>query len=114
MRQRVAIATAFTRDRAIVVLDEPFNWLDPIAAFDVKRALRQRVDQGLTLITALHDIATLSGECDAGAIMREGRIALELDRADLRHTAGDLPAFERRLIDMLRNAREVATGGGNL
>lgn len=106
MRQRVAIACAFARPTPIVVLDEPFNWLDPVAAFDAKQALQQRVDDGLTLITALHDIATLTSVCDAGAIMRGGKIALELDDAALRTSAKDLPAFERTMIGTLRAAAQ--------
>ncbi len=110
MRQRVAIAAAFAAKRPIVVLDEPFNWLDPVAAFDVKRVLRRKVQGGLTLITALHDIATLSSQCDAGMMMRAGRIALDLGGRTLREAASDLPEFERKMIDALR--REEASLDG--
>lgn len=102
MRQRVAIAAAFASEMPVVILDEPFNWLDPVAAFDVKRALRKRVDEGLTLITALHDVATLTSECDNGIMMRAGRIALHLDAQTLRDGASDLPRFEQRMIENLR------------
>ena len=103
MRQRVAIAAAFAEGKPVVILDEPFNWLDPVAAFDVKQVLRAMVDQGLTLITALHDLSTLTQYCDAGAMMADGRIALRLDQAALREGAQDMPAFERRMIEALRS-----------
>lgn len=104
MRQRVAIALAFVEGRRIVILDEPFNWLDPVAAYDVKQALRSMVDDGLTLLTALHDLATLVTACDAGLMLADGRVALTIDRPMLVNAAENPVAFERRTIDLLRSA----------
>lgn len=102
MRQRAAIALAFAGGQSLVVLDEPFNWLDPVAAFDLRQALRERCASGLTLVTALHDLATLTMACDAGAVLASGRVALAFDRAMLAEAAGAPAAFERRMIDLLR------------
>jgi len=102
MRQRIAIACAFAGGRDAVVLDEPFNWLDPVAAYDVRVALREMVDDGLMLLTALHDLGTLVAGCDEGVLMSAGRMALSLDAGALR-AARDAPAeFERRMIGALR------------
>jgi ABC-type multidrug transport system ATPase subunit len=106
MRQRVAIAAAFAGGHDIVILDEPFNWLDPVAAFDVRQVLHARVERGLTLVTALHDLATLTQSCDVGAVMAGGRFALTLSGEDLREAGTDLPAFERQMIDVLRSSCE--------
>lgn len=103
MRQRLAIAAAFVSGHGIVILDEPFNWLDPVAAFDLRQALRARVDKGLTLITALHDLGTLAVACDAGSLLADGRVATTLDTALLRMAAKDPQAFERQMIDTLRS-----------
>jgi ABC-type multidrug transport system ATPase subunit len=102
MRQRIAIACAFAGGQDIVILDEPFNWLDPLAAYDTRIALRTMVDQGLTLITALHDLGTLAGACDAGALLAEGEVKLLLDRERLAASRSDPLAFERETIDYLR------------
>ena len=103
MRQRVALALAFAGGAPRVILDEPFNWLDPVAAFDLREALRARVDGGLTLITALHDLGTLASVCDAGLMLADGRVALTLDREGLAEAAADPRRFERRTIDLLRS-----------
>jgi ABC-2 type transport system ATP-binding protein len=39
MRQRLAIFLAFLNGPRAVILDEPFNWLDPVCAYDTKAAL---------------------------------------------------------------------------
>ncbi|MFT6571096.1 MAG: ABC-type multidrug transport system ATPase subunit [Sphingomonas echinoides] len=103
MRQRIAIAAAFAGGHALVILDEPFNWLDPVAMFDLRETLRGMVDNGLTLVTALHDLATLATACDAGLMLADGRVAMTLDEDMLQAAARDPRAFERRTIDLLRS-----------
>jgi len=102
MRQRVAIAAAFAGGHPLVVLDEPFNWLDPVASFDLRETLRSMVDGGLTLITALHDLGTLAVACDAGLMLADGKVAMTLGEDMLRTAALEPHAFERRMIDLLR------------
>jgi ABC-type multidrug transport system ATPase subunit len=103
MGQRVAIFAAFLDLPRIVILDEPFNWLDPLTAFDVKAALGRLVAaEGLTLLTALHDVATLTACCSRGFLMAEGRIALALEEAELRAGRADPIGFEAAMIARLR------------
>lgn len=102
MRQRAALALAFASPSRIVILDEPFNWLDPVAAFDTRAVLVKLVEEGLTLITALHDLTTLCGFCDSGLVMAKGRVSLQLDRATLRAGQNDAARFESQLVAALR------------
>lgn len=102
MRQRAAIALAFATPCRVVILDEPFNWLDPVAAFDVRAVLAQMVAEGLALVTALHDLTTLCGFCDSGIVMAKGRVSLTLDTAMLRAGRNDAARFESDLVAALR------------
>jgi ABC-2 type transport system ATP-binding protein len=103
MRQRIAIASAFAGGHGRVILDEPFNWLDPVATFDLRQALRQMVSGGLTLVTALHDLTTLAAACDTGLMLADGQVAITLNEEMLRAGAQNLQAFERQTIDLLRS-----------
>lgn len=103
MRQRAAIALAFVGGQSLVILDEPFNWLDPVAAFDLRQALRAMTDNGLTLVTALHDLTTLTTVCDEGLMIANGQVALAIDRAALAQAAQAPQEFERQTIDLLRS-----------
>jgi ABC-2 type transport system ATP-binding protein len=102
MRQRIAIGAGLLSGRGTVILDEPFNWLDPVAALDLRTALRTQVNSGLTLITALHDMITLSA-CDSGILLGKGKVVKTLGPADI--TAGRTSpfAFEQDLIEELRS-----------
>lgn len=102
MRQRIAIACAFAAGHRTIVLDEPFNWLDPVAAYDVRQALGAMVKDGLTLLTALHDLTTLAAACGEGALLSGGAVARAIDREAMREARRDPAAFERRTIDLLR------------
>ena len=104
MRQRIAIACAFAGGRDAVVLDEPFNWLDPVAAYDVRMALRNMVDGGMLLVTALHDLATLVAASDRGMLLSAGQVALTLGEPELADARHDPGAFERRMIAALRGS----------
>lgn len=107
MRQRLALATAFAAGSSILVLDEPFNWLDPVVAFDLKEVLRTIPTSGRTLITALQDPMTLATCCGAGVVLTGGKAALLLDVNAMRDAASAPEAFERRLIAQLRPAQAV-------
>lgn len=106
MRQRLAIFCAFLDAPRVALLDEPFNWLDPVCAYDTRAALRALVDQqGVTLVTALHETATLLHHCDTGILMSDGKVARSLSGEDLRAGAGDYGRFEAELIAALRQDR---------
>lgn len=104
MRQRLAIFCAFLSRPRAVLLDEPFNWLDPICAFDTKQALGALAGEGLTLVTALHDMASLVQHCSAGLLLAEGRIRRHLGPDDLAAGRRDYARFEAEMIAGLRDA----------
>lgn len=104
MKQRLAIFLAFLNEPRAVILDEPFNWLDPVCAYDTKTVLAAMVAEGLTLATALHETATLVGFCHSGLLLREGRVGQVLDRSALEAGRSDYPAFEAEMIRRLRDS----------
>jgi ABC-type multidrug transport system ATPase subunit len=102
MRQRLAIYAAFVGGQPIVILDEPFNWLDPVSSFDVKQAIRALAGDSHLIVTALHDIATFTQYCDSGLLLADGRIALALSPDEIAQGRTDVRAFELSLIEQLR------------
>ena len=103
MKQRLAIFCGFLDRAPFVILDEPFNWLDPVCAFDTKEALRALVERnGLTLLTALHEMTTLVQHAKAGILLSEGRVSRRLDRSDMARGRDDYAAFEAEMIRGLR------------
>lgn len=102
-RQRVAIYTAFLGLPRFVILDEPFNWLDPVVTVDLKDALSQLVvQQNILLITALHDLATLTTRCDRAGLLAKGQLVRTFDYEALRQAQRHPVRFEREIASILR------------
>lgn len=97
MRQRLAVHAAFIGERPVLVLDEPFNWLDPIAAHDLRGLLREATEQGRTVITTLHDAAAFVLNCDEGMVLHEGGVLRRYEAGSLAALRHDIPAFEAAL-----------------
>lgn len=109
MRQRLAVFAAFLGAPAVVLLDEPFNWLDPLAAYDLKEAVAHEVAGGVCVVAALHDVATFVGRCDAGLLLDGGRVVQSYAGADLARLRGDVGGFEREVYARLRAASTAST-----
>jgi putative ABC transport system ATP-binding protein len=56
-RQRLALARALVLAPPVLLLDEPTGPLDPAATDAVETLLRQRLDDGMTLVLSTHDEA---------------------------------------------------------
>ena len=103
--QRIAIYAAFLGLPRIVILDEPFNWLDPVVTSDLKDAIRKLIDsEKLLVVTALHDLATLTTRCDECALIASGRLIEKFGRDELRLAQTDPISFERKIALHLRSA----------
>ena len=74
-RQRAFIAMVLAQQARTVLLDEPTTYLDPRAALDVMRLVRDLVHgQGMTAAVVIHDLPLALRFCDRLAVMDVGRI----------------------------------------
>lgn len=91
-QQRAQIAAALVHDPAVLVLDEPFSGLDPMAVATVVDVLRERAAQGVPVLFSSHQLDIVERLCDDLVIIAEGRIraagpreALRVEHATLRY-----------------------------
>ncbi|WP_199431306.1 ABC transporter ATP-binding protein [Qaidamihabitans albus] len=85
-QQRVQLAAALVHDPAVLVLDEPFSGLDPIAVDVMSDVLREKAAAGVPVIFSSHQLDLVERLCDRIGIIRSGRIVACGTVADL--TAG--------------------------
>lgn len=89
-QQRVQIAAALVHDPDVLILDEPFSGLDPIAVETVLDVLRKRAANGVPVLFSSHQLAIVERLCDDVVIISKGRIAANGSREELRSRhAGD-------------------------
>jgi len=83
-RQRVAIARALLREPRLLLLDEPTSALDVSVQAGILNLLnRLRATHDMTLVFVSHDIGVIAHMCDRAALLEDGRILRETDRAQL-------------------------------
>lgn len=73
-QQRVQLAAALMHDPELLVLDEPFNGLDPFAAETMARVLRGRAAEGTAVVFSSHQLEVVEDLCEDVAIIDDGRI----------------------------------------
>lgn len=87
LRKRVAIARALTLSPDFVIFDEPTTGLDPLAAANVDKLIRQLSDeQGVTSIVVSHDLRSIFTVADRIAMIYQGQVRLDGTREDFRAT----------------------------
>lgn len=79
MRQRLGIATALLGDPQTLVLDEPFNGLDPDGIRWLRTLIRGHVDHGGLVLVSSHLIRELETVVDRVVILSRGRVVAEGD-----------------------------------
>jgi ABC-2 type transport system ATP-binding protein len=97
-QQRVQLAAALVHDPELLVLDEPFSGLDPIAVDTMSAMLRRRAAAGAAVVFSSHQLDLVEDLCSTVAIVAAGRTVLHGDVRELReagerrlHVAADVP-----------------------
>jgi ABC-2 type transport system ATP-binding protein len=88
MQQRLQLATALVHDPAVIVLDEPFAGLDPVAVASLSETLRQRARDGRTVLFSSHQLDLVQDLCEDIAMVDRGRTVLQGNVATLRASSG--------------------------
>nr|WP_186382416.1 ATP-binding cassette domain-containing protein [Amycolatopsis rhizosphaerae] len=73
-QQRVQLAAALVHDPAVLVLDEPFSGLDPIAVDVMSAVLREKAATGVPVLFSSHQLDLVERLCDRIGIIRGGRL----------------------------------------
>lgn len=72
--QRLGLAQALLTPRALVVLDEPTEGLDPVWRIRLRDALSRLRAEGRTIIIASHDLAEVERVADHAVLLEQGRV----------------------------------------
>jgi ABC-2 type transport system ATP-binding protein len=73
-QQRVQLAAALVHEPAVLVLDEPFSGLDPLAVDVMSQVLRDACDEGVPVLFSSHQLDLVERLCDRVGIVRQGRM----------------------------------------
>ena len=85
-QQRVQLAAALVHGPNLLVLDEPFSGLDPVAVDVMSNVLREQADAGVPVIFSSHQLDLVERLCDRVGIIKEGSLVTEGTIEELRTT----------------------------
>ncbi|MGV9762497.1 ABC transporter ATP-binding protein [Micromonospora tulbaghiae] len=91
-QQRAQIAAALVHDPEVLILDEPFSGLDPLAVDMVVAVLRERAAAGAPVLFSSHQLDVVERLCDDLVLIAGGTIRAAGAREELR-AAYTLPRF---------------------
>lgn len=110
MRQRLTLATALLGSPKILLLDEPFNGLDPVAIRAFEKLLNELAMKGVSIIISSHRVAGMVHIVDRLALLHKGQLLIEGTLKDIESEfeldnrieiqgPGKMPNFEKILTD---------------
>jgi len=83
-QQRAQIAASLVHDPEVLVLDEPFSGLDPLAVETVAGVLQERASRGVSVLFSSHQLDVVERLCDDLVIIAGGTIRASGPREQLR------------------------------
>ncbi len=76
-RRRLEITRALVTNPAILMLDEPFSGVDPLAVADVQKIITQLRERGLGILITDHNVRETLSIVDRAYLLFEGRVLRE-------------------------------------
>lgn len=75
-RRRLEITRALVTNPSLLLLDEPFSGVDPIAVFEVQKILERLKSQGLSILLTDHSVRETLAITDRSYLLYEGKIEI--------------------------------------
>ena len=74
MKQKIALIAALVHSPKLILMDEPFVGLDPVASHQLKNAMRQHCEEGGAILFSTHVLEVAEKLCHKVAIIKNGRL----------------------------------------
>lgn len=108
-QQRLGLAAALLRSPELLLLDEPTTGLDPVAAEDLRRILREVAAAGTTVVLTSHDLEEVRTTAEAVTVLDAGRV---VTTGTVDALVGEAAAHTRvRVADPGRGAEVLRAAG---
>jgi ABC-2 type transport system ATP-binding protein len=105
MKRKLSLAAALLHKPEVLILDEPWNGLDPKGARRLKDLLSQLAALGAAVFLSTHDLATAEAVCHRVGILHRGRLVAEGSAAELRsRVSAGAAGFEAAFLEITEEA----------
>ena len=73
-KRRLTIARSLVTKPSLLMLDEPFSGVDPIAVYDVQQIIKNLGDSGLAILITDHNVRETLNIVDRAYLIHEGKV----------------------------------------
>ena len=73
-RRKLEIARALVTEPTLILLDEPFSGVDPVAVEELQAEIRRLRDSGIAMLVTDHNVHHILSVCDRAYLLSEGRV----------------------------------------
>jgi len=109
MKRKLSLAAALLHRPSVLILDEPFNGLDPKGARRLKDLLSRLAGEGAAVFLSTPDLATAEAVCDRVGILDRGRLVAEGSVEELRsRVTGGASDLEAAFLEITEATLEAA------
>ncbi len=77
MKQKLVLISALVHNPKLLVLDEPFVGLDPVASFRLKEIMKELCKNGTAIFFSSHVLEVVEKLCDRVGIIKKGKLVVE-------------------------------------
>ncbi|MBA7643576.1 Daunorubicin/doxorubicin resistance ATP-binding protein DrrA [subsurface metagenome] len=108
MKQELSLARGLINDPQILFVDEPTKSLDPVAAQNIRKLIREKLvkEQGKTVFLATHNLEEAQQMCDRLAILDRGRILSLGTPSEIRKTVSEEDRYILKVRSLAAEALE--------
>ncbi len=110
-QQKIQLAVSLAGDPDLLVLDEPFSGLDPIAAETLSSVIRDEAANGKAIVFSSHQLDLVGDVCDDVAIITNGKVVESGDLEEIRRASPFRYAAATFLEDVAQADVEHAVNG---
>ena len=98
-RQKIGIIGAMLVNPRVLILDEPFNYLDPSSQLVVAKLIREmNRDLGTTVLVSSHNLTSINDLCDRLLLLEKGHLLM-----DKAHVPGSIdPELEAYFLEAVK------------
>ncbi len=104
MTKKIALAAALIHAPSLLVLDEPFESVDPVSAANIRDILHDYVNSGGTVIVSSHVMDLVQRMCDHVAVIAAGRV---LAAGTVDEVRGEM-SLEDKFVELVGGRNQTA------
>lgn len=112
-KRKIEIIAALLHNPKLIIMDEPYNGIDPVSIASLNKILRMHVNQGASILFSTHILEVIEKICDRVCILDRGKKLFDGTIKEL-SKEGNETDFEKLFLRLMKHDENLAISLKNL